>query len=78
MNYRNIIENRMEKVLDKKNELLDKYFADGRLATHRQLLTLRCLDKKYQEYAKLLTDFFNPGRKDEDKPPEPEWEWRAQ
>ena len=65
MDYKALIESRMDRLLNKKNELVDKYFADGRSATHREILTLRCLDAKYQEYAQLITDFFTPGRQKE-------------
>ena len=65
MDYKATIESRMDRLLNKKNELVDKYFADGRSATHREILTLRCLDTKYQEYAQLITDFFTPGQQEE-------------
>lgn len=74
MDYKATIEIRMEKLLNKKNELVDKYFTDGRSATHREILTLRCLDTKYQEYAQLITDFFTPGQQKEDDEHSRFWE----
>ena len=73
--YKALIESRMDKLLNKKNELVDKYFADGRLADNQEIQTLKLLDKKYQEYAALLRDFFFP---EQDEGTEYEWEWRAQ
>ena len=73
--YKALIESRMDKLLNKKNELVDKYFADGRLATHTEIQTLQLLDKKWREYATLLRDFFFP---EQDEPTEFDWEWKAQ
>ncbi len=74
MNYKVLIESRMDRLLNKKNELVDKYFADGRLGTHAEIRTLQLLDAKYQEYAKLLIDFFTPGQEEEDDEPKLCWE----
>ena len=74
MDYKATIESRMEKLLNKKNELVDKYFADGRLSTHTEIRTLQLLDTKYQEYAQLLTDFFTPGHTEEKDEQERYWE----
>ncbi len=74
MNYKVLIESRMDRLLNKKNELVDKYFADGRSATHREILTLRCLDAKYQEYAQIHHDFFYPGQEEEKDEKELCWE----
>jgi len=73
--YKALIESRMDRLLNKKNELVDKYFADGRLATHTEIRTLQIIDKKYQEYVVLLRDFFFP---EQDESTEYDWEWRAQ
>ena len=75
MNYKATIESRMDRLLNKKNELVDKYFADGRLGTHTEICTLQLLDKKYQEYAAILRDFFFP---EQDEGTEYDWEWKAQ
>ena len=72
--YKALIESRMDKLLNKKNELVDKYFADGRLGTHVEIRTLQLLDKKYREYAQLLTDFFTPGHKEEEDEHNSFWE----
>ncbi len=74
VNYKALIESRMDRLLNKKNELVDKYFADGRLGTHAEIRTLQLLDKKYLEYATILRDFFFPGQ---DEPEEKDWEWKA-
>ena len=74
MNYREVIESRMDKLLDKKNELVDKYFADGRISTHTEIRTLQLLDMKYQEYTQLLIDFFTPGQTEEDDEHTRYWE----
>lgn len=74
MNYKTLIESRMDKLHNKKNELVDKYHADGRIPTHREILTLRCLDDKYDEYAKLVFDFFSPGQEEEDDEHNRFWE----
>ena len=78
MDYKVLIESRMDRLLNKKNELVDKYFTDGRLPTHREIMALRCLDQKYVEYAQMLNDFFRPGRTDKEERKPFCWEWRAQ
>lgn len=72
--YKVLIESRMDRLLNKKNELVDKYFADGRLSTHTEIRTLQLLDRKYQEYAQLLIDFFIPGHTEEKDEQERYWE----